>query len=187
MNEEFILSEQEAEGYVAHGFGKTKTSDASGVIRVWINIRRDREIPDFDAVSEIKYYQEGMVDPYADLLCKMVSENMGMFLTDALKLEDRDIFSMAGENRHPKDHFPILVLRAFRKAIYNYFSETGQEERLRKATERIICKCRNVSDTEINDAIKRGMNTFELVKNFTGAGSGCESCVKQVQMMVERK
>lgn len=175
------------ENVISDGYGQTRVPGNDGLIKVWIKVRKDREIPDFDAISEVRIEQEGLEDKYADLLSAVLTDQMGMFINDALKLEERDLLSIAGEDFRVPEISPIPSLRAFKKAVYDYFEKSGQTDRLRKATERIVCRCRNVSDTEIKAAVKRGKNTFEMIKNFTGAGSGCGTCEnKVIELLSER-
>lgn len=50
----------------------------------------------------------------------------------------------------------------------------------------IICKCKKVSKDEIVEAIKNGADTFEKVKEVTGAGGGmckgrrCKSLIEEI-------
>lgn len=123
---------------------------------------------------------------YTDILLNMATEHMGMFVNDGLKLEEKDLYSMAGEDLRAMDGVfpPIPALRALKKALQNYLLNTAQEERLKRVTEKLVCTCRNVTDYEIKDAAKRGMTTFELVRDFTGAGAGCGSCVNKVKEII---
>lgn len=166
-------------------FGKSKSSDAKTVIKTWIKVRRDREIPEFDAIEEFKWSFEGedSLRKYTEKLADILNENGGMFIEDALKLKEKDIFSMLEESIHPKDTFPIPALRAMKKAIVNYFEKTKQTERLRKATETIICHCRHVTDLDIREAMQKGHTTLEALGAVTGAGTGCGSCIGRITAM----
>lgn len=45
---------------------------------------------------------------------------------------------------------------------------------------RIICRCEDITEDEILDSIKKGYNTVEKLKRFTGLGTGfCQgkSCI----------
>lgn len=177
--DEYRLTAEQAETYEAEGFGKTKSSDGEQIIKFWINVQKDSQIPEFDTLKELKWFSNGFEDQkkYTEAIIQMATEHGGMFISDALKLEDKDIFSMVGEDIHPKDRFAVHALRALKKAICNYFENTEQHERLRKATQKIICRCRYVMDHDIEEAIARGKRTFEEVSKFTGAGTGCGSCI----------
>jgi len=183
------LTLQQAEIYQADGFGKSKATDEKTLIKTWIKVRRDREIPEFDVITEFKWSFEGedSLRKYTEKLADILNENGGMFVEDALKLKEKDIFSMLNENIHPKDAFPIPALRAMKKAIVNYFENTKQKERLLKATETIICHCRHVTDLDIQEAIEKGYDTLEALSAATGAGTGCNSCIGRVAEILTRR
>lgn len=184
MNHELTL--QQAESYEASesgGFGKSKAADGTHFIRVWIKVRRDSQIPEFDCVTEFKWVADNSEDhrKYNEKIADLVNENGGMFVEDALKLNEKDIFSLLGEYLHPKDIFPIPSLHALKKAIVNYFEKTKQEERLRRSTQTVICNCRHVTDMDIAEVTSRGKKTFEEVSMATGAGTGCGSCINKLK------
>ncbi len=181
--DQFKLSKEAAETYSAEGSGKSKSADGESLIRFWIEVQKDRQIPEFDTLKELRFYVEGFEDQekYIATLVRMVTEFGGMFIEDILKLSEKDIFSAAGEMIHPKDLFTIPPLHALKKAICNYFENTNQNERLRRATEKVICRCRYVTDRDIKDIVAKGKTTFEEVRKFTGAGSGCGSCINKVK------
>lgn len=171
----YKLSDLQAENNTADGFGKNRTADASGLIQIWINVRKDSQIPAFDAISETQYHIQGLEDQEADIeaLMEMLNEYGGMFIDDALKLNERDVKS-------------VLALKALKKAIIDYFRNTSQEERLRKATENIICSCRHVTDHDILEAMEKGHKTVEALQMVTGAGSGCSSCQNKVKAIISQ-
>lgn len=178
----YELTQQEAANHQADGFGKSKSSDLKTLIKVWIKVRKDSQIPEFDSIIECKWSCEGEdnLRRYTEKLVDMLNENGGMFIEDALKIKEKDIYSMLNENIHPNDHFPIPALRAMKKAIVNYFELTGQKERLRKATETVICHCRHVTDADILEAIEKGRKTLDEISMATGAGTGCNTCIGKV-------
>lgn len=185
----YELTQQEAENHQSDGFGKSKTADGKTLIKTWVKIRRDREIPEFDAIEEFKWCIEGEDNfrKYNEKLAEMLNENGGMFVEDALKLKEKDIFSMLNEDIKPQDSFVIPALRAMKKAIVNYFEKTSQKERLRKATETVICHCRHVTDLEIQEAMEKGHNTLEALSGATGAGTGCNTCINKVAEILSRR
>ncbi len=197
-----LLSKEAAENYEADGFGKTKSAEGNLLIKVWIDVRQDKQIPEFDAIDNLHWYFELLSNEslseeelqeeadkyqkYTVIVFKMALEYGGMFIEDILKLSDRDIFSLSEATLHPQDYFPIPALRALKKAIYNYLENTGQDIRLKKATQKLICNCRHVTDYDIKDAVKKGRRTFFEIQKFTGAGTGCTSCLKKAKAVFEQ-
>lgn len=181
--EEFRLSKEACETYSADGRGKSKSADGENLVCFWISVQRDSQIPEFDTLKGLKFYVEGFDDQqkYLETLIEMVTEFGGMFVEDILKLSEKDVFSAAREKIHPKDIFAIPALHALKKAICDYLKNTDQNERLKRATEKVVCNCRYVTDHDIKDIVAKGKTTFEEVQKFTGAGSGCGSCINKVK------
>lgn len=184
----FLLNSEEAINYKSDGFGQTKSPDGKEIIKVWIKIRKDSQIPEFDAITELRYFTEGF-ENFADLhtkLAEMTNDMGGMFIEDILKLKDRDVFSFSGEQIHPKDIQPVPLLKALKKSIVDYFKKTNQEARMLKATESVICSCRHVTNHDLEEAMQNGHNTVEALKMATGAGTGCSSCSTRLQGIIDK-
>jgi NAD(P)H-nitrite reductase large subunit len=50
-----------------------------------------------------------------------------------------------------------------------------------------VCICKSVSRAKIKDAIKKGANTFEKVKEATGAGTGAcgaKRCEPKIEALI---
>lgn len=44
----------------------------------------------------------------------------------------------------------------------------------------LVCTCMGVMYSDICEAIKSGMDTFEALSDALGVGTGCSSCVQEV-------
>lgn len=52
--------------------------------------------------------------------------------------------------------------------------------------DRVLCRCKKVSEKTIKEAIKNGANTYEKVKKETGANSyGCFACRLEIKKLLE--
>ena len=52
--------------------------------------------------------------------------------------------------------------------------------------DRIICRCKKVSEGTIIEAIKNGADTYEKVKKATGANTyGCFACRLEIKKLLE--
>jgi NAD(P)H-nitrite reductase large subunit len=50
----------------------------------------------------------------------------------------------------------------------------------------IVCSCNQVTRAQIEDAIRaRALRTVAQVGNATGASTGCGSCARDVQMLLD--
>ncbi len=50
----------------------------------------------------------------------------------------------------------------------------------------LVCTCMGVMKSEILDAINNGADTFEQLSQDLGVGTGCSSCVEEVQQMLAK-
>ena len=54
--------------------------------------------------------------------------------------------------------------------------------------ENIICNCMDVSEHEIVDAIKnKTAKTIQDIMDITGAGTGCGSCIPDIEEILKRE
>lgn len=50
----------------------------------------------------------------------------------------------------------------------------------------LICTCMGVMKSDIEDAIKGGAKTFEALSDELGVGTGCSSCVAEVNDLLKK-
>lgn len=97
-------------------------------------------------------------------------ESPGLTAAPAIALEIKELLQEAGLSLHPNRHFnPIRPLIRFRE-----LNEEQQMELIKKdpAYANIVCRCENIAEGEIRDAIRRGANTLDGVKLRTRSGMG---------------
>jgi bacterioferritin-associated ferredoxin len=51
----------------------------------------------------------------------------------------------------------------------------------------LICTCMGVMYSEINSAIDQGAKSFQELSDQLGVGTGCSSCVAEIQAILEQK
>lgn len=51
----------------------------------------------------------------------------------------------------------------------------------------LVCTCMGVMKSEILEAIDSGLTTFDELSDELGVGTGCSSCVEEVQQMLAQK
>lgn len=51
----------------------------------------------------------------------------------------------------------------------------------------LVCTCMGVMSSEIRDAIAQGCDTFEKLSLLLGVGSGCTSCVSEVELILSEE
>lgn len=50
----------------------------------------------------------------------------------------------------------------------------------------VVCGCMNVTVQDLKDAINNGARSFAEIQEITGAGTGCGSCVGNVEELVNK-
>jgi len=64
---------------------------------------------------------------------------------------------------------------------------TTLKEEMAVDNDYVVCTCMEVTYSMILQEIQRGSNTFQKLSKTLGVGTGCSSCVEEVEEIVERK
>jgi nitrogen fixation NifU-like protein len=112
-----------------------------------------------DKITECKWKTYGCASAIAST--SMLSETViGMTLDEAYHVSPKDITKRLGGLPEHKIHCSVLGDKALRAAIDDYYKRTGQENRIKKEQARTICQCMNVTDKDIDKAVKNGAKKF---------------------------
>ena len=107
----------------------------------------------------------------------MLSELVkGMPLEEAYRLTPEDITAKLGGLPENKIHCSVLGDKALRAAIEDYYKRTGQEGKIEKEKAVIVCSCMNVTDKDIEKAVREGARTWADLQNRTKIGTVCGKC-----------
>jgi nitrogen fixation NifU-like protein len=133
-----------------------------------------------DAISDCKWKTYGCASAIAStsILSEVVK---GMSLDKAYHISPKDIVAKLGGLPEHKIHCSVLGDKALRAAIDDYFRRTGQEVRIEKEKATIICQCMNVTDKDIDNAVRNGARTFEELQYQTKISSVCGQCRDQAE------
>ncbi len=147
------------------GYGKFISEDGA-MLELGLFVRKDAQIPEFDVVKEINLESSfsGEIEEMNQKVVALACDLGGMFIEDAMKLSETDF---------PTKLELIPALRALKNAILDYLEKSGQAERYRRYTDKIVCRCYNLSEREIADELTKGIKT--------SAGTSCGSCIRKVQ------
>ena len=107
------------------------------------------------------------------ILSEMVK---GMPLEDAYRLSPKDIAKKLGGLPEHKIHCSVLGDKALRAAIDDYYRRNGMEDKVAKEEFRVVCKCMNVTDHEIEEAVLEGVKTYLELQEHTKLGTVCGQC-----------
>jgi len=113
-------------------------------------------------------------------LCK------GKTLEEAERISNKDIADALGGLPPAKMHCSVMGQEALHAAI-KYFRTGGKQGGVEGKEGEVICTCFNVTDIEIEDAIRKNkLTTVEDVTHFTKAGGGCGGCQPKIQEILDR-
>lgn len=177
MNPKNILMDEDA--YKEDGKGVTGNVKCGDEMIVVIKVDKEKGI-----ITDCKWKTFGCASAIAStsVLSEMVK---GMKLDDAYNLSAKDINRELGGLPDHKVHCSVLGDKALRMAINDYYVRNGMEDKIKKEEERVVCKCMNITDQEIEHAILEGARTFYELQEMTKVGTGCGECEQEVTQLLE--
>jgi nitrogen fixation NifU-like protein len=177
MNPRNILMDED--GYKEDGKGITGNVKCGDEMIVVIKVDKEKGI-----ITDCKWKTFGCASAIAStsVLSEMVR---GMKLDDAYNLSAKDINRELGGLPDHKVHCSVLGDKALRMAINDYYVRNGMEDKIKKEEERVVCKCMNITDQEIEHAVLEGARTFYELKEMTKVGTGCGECEQEVTQLLE--
>ncbi len=111
---------------------------------------------------------------------------IGMNLNEAYHIKPKDIADRLGGLPEHKIHCSVLGDKALRAAIEDYYKKTDREDLIEKEEATIICQCMNVTDLDIENAVKNGARSYADLQNMTKAGTVCGQCKKESEELVHQ-
>jgi len=100
----------------------------------------------------------------------------GMTLDEAFNISPKAIAGELGQLPDHKIHCSVLGDKALRAAINDYYRRNGMPGKVVQEQARIICKCMNVTDHEIEEAVLDGARTFLELQERTKMSTVCGKC-----------
>ena len=177
MNPKNILMDEDS--YEEDGKGVTGNVKCGDEMIVVIKVDKEKGI-----ITDCKWKTFGCASAIAStsVLSEMVK---GMKLDDAYNLSAKDINRELGGLPEHKVHCSVLGDKALRMAINDYYVRNGMEHKVKKEEERVVCKCMNITDQEIEHAVLEGARTFYELQEMTKVGTGCGECEQEVRELLE--
>lgn len=111
---------------------------------------------------------------------------IGMKVEDAYHIKPKDIADRLGGLPENKIHCSVLGDKALRVAIDNYYKRTGQENKIKEEKAIVICTCMNITDKEIEEAVKNGAGNYEELQERTKIGAVCGKCRKKSEELLHQ-
>ena len=136
-----------------------------------------------DTITDCKWKTYGCASAIAStsILSEMVK---GMSLDKAYKITPEDIVKNLGSLPAHKIHCSVLGDRALRAAIEDYYKRNGQGAKIKKEKAKVVCQCMNVTDKDIEEAVKKGDRTFEELQYRTKLGTVCGQCQEKAKELL---
>ncbi len=159
------------------GFGEVGNITCGDALRLTFKLDENKKIKDV----KFKTFGCGSAIASASVLTEMCK---GKTIEEAAKITNKDIADALEGLPKEKMHCSVMGQEALEAAIHFY--KTGGKKTASKKEGKIICTCFNVTDKEIERAIKENhLTTVDEVTNFTKAGGGCGGCHEQIQEMLD--
>lgn len=161
------------------GIGEVGNLKCGDALRLTFKLDKDNRIEDI----RFKTFGCGSAIASSSILTEMCK---GKTLEEAAKITNKDIAEALGGLPVEKMHCSVMGQEALEKAI-EYYKSGGKESThpVKKGT--VICFCFNVTDYEIEQAIRQNnLTSVEDVTHYTKAGGGCGGCIPEIEKILEK-
>jgi len=166
MNPRNVLLEDEA-SFPADGKGLTGNIKCGDQMLILLKIQDD-------VITDVRWKTYGCASAIAST--SMLSEVIkGMNIKDAYYIKPDEIAQRLGGLPENKIHCSVLGDKALQAAIDDFLEKTGRSGAF-KIEAKVICHCLNITDKDIETAVKQGARTWEDLQNATKIGSVCGGC-----------
>jgi len=136
-----------------------------------------------DIIEDVRWKTYGCASAIAST--SMLSETIkGMNIRDAYHIKPADIANKLGGLPENKIHCSVLGDKALRAAIDVYLEREGRAGEFKGEDAQIICKCLNISDKDIEEAVKQGARDWHSLQEATKIGTVCGSCKPKAEELL---
>jgi len=170
-----VLRDQD---YQEDGRGTVGNVRCGDEMMVVIKVDKERGV-----ITDCKWRTYGCASAIAST--SVMSEIVkGMTLDEAFSLSPKRIAAELGQLPEHKVHCSVLGDKALRAAINDYYQRNGMPEKVVHEKARVVCKCMNVTDQEIEDAVLEGARTFLELQERTKISTVCGKCKDEVDRLL---
>lgn len=177
MNPRNVLEDEKS----FHDDGKGVVGNIKCGDQMMVAIKVDQ---DKGTISDCKWKTYGCASAIAStsIMSEMVK---GKTLDEAYHLSPKDIAKELGGLPEHKIHCSVLGDKALRAAIDDYYLRHGMEDKVKKEKARVVCKCLNISDHEIEEAVLDGARTFYELQERTKISTVCGQCKDEANQLLQ--
>jgi len=177
MNPRNVLEDDQ---YKEDGYGIVGNIKCGDQMMVVIKVDKTKGI-----ITDCKWKTYGCASAIAST--SVMSELVrGMTLEEAYRISPKTITKELGELPEHKIHCSVLGDKALRAAINDYYSRNGMEDKIVKQEAHVVCKCMNVTDHEIEEAVLEGARTFLELQERTKMSTVCGQCKDEAEQLLHR-
>ncbi len=128
-----------------------------------------------DVIRDVRWKTYGCASAIAST--SMLSEVIkGLPIREAYTIKPSDIAKRLGGLPENKIRCSVLGDKALRAAIDAYLDKKGRSGELKGEEAVVVCTCLNITDKDIEQAVKDGARTWERLQEATKIGTVCGSC-----------
>jgi NifU-like protein len=165
-----------AEGFQADAEGLVGNINCGDQMLLYLKVKDD-------VISDIRWKTYGCASAIAST--SMLSEVVkGMPIEKAYNIKPKDIADRLGGLPDNKIHCSVMGDKALRAAIDDYLSKTGRAGLFKGEDAVVICQCLNITDKDIEEAVKDGARTWEGLQARTKIGTVCGKCRVKAEELV---
>jgi len=136
-----------------------------------------------DIIADVRWKTYGCASAIAST--SMLSETIkSMNIRDAYHIKPADIASRLGGLPENKIHCSVLGDKALRAAIDVYLKQHGRADEFKGEDAQIICKCLNITDKDIEEAVRQGARDWHGLQEATKIGTVCGSCKTKAEELL---
>lgn len=152
-------------------------SDADGIVG---NIKCGDQMMfmlkiDDDVIRDVRWKTYGCASAIAST--SMLSESIkGMRIDEAYRIKPADIAQKLGGLPENKIHCSVLGDKALRAAIDAWLEKQGRAGEFKGEDAVVICTCLNITDKDIETAVKAGARDWHQLQEATKIGTVCGGC-----------
>ena len=128
-----------------------------------------------DVITDVRWQTYGCASAIAST--SMLSEVIkGLPIRKAYSIKPADIAQRLGGLPENKIHCSVLGDKALRAAIDVYLEKTGRPGAFKGEDAVVVCTCLNITDKDIEEAVKAGARDWHALQEATKIGTVCGEC-----------
>lgn len=136
-----------------------------------------------DVIQDVRWKTYGCASAIAST--SMLSESVkGMDIRKAYGIRPQDIAAKLGGLPENKIHCSVLGDKALRAAIDQYLEKQGRKGEFKGEDAVVICTCLNITDKDIEEAVKAGAHDWQKLQEATKIGTVCGGCKSKAEELL---